>query len=271
MNYHTFEPGYDLDMLIRCYWTLESPGTQAMQKQRIVPDGCMEMIFHAGDLYKQYLSPQEYIIQPRCFVIGQLTVPLEIEPTGATGIFAVRFHPDGFMPFATLPVKEMANRAVPLEELFAGDGLKLEQDILQANSTEERIRIAEAFLLNRIRSAETIDRVVRATVDMMMEIKGQLSIEDLSGKVHVSRKQLERKFSAAIGLSPKQLAKTIRLQAALKMLLNKNFINLTTLAHEGEYYDQAHFIKDFKEFTGLTPGRFYGDHLEMSSLFYGAG
>ena len=80
---------------------------------------------------------------------------------------------------------------------------------------------------------------------------------------------MERKFSLAVGLSPKQLSKTVRLQAMLKMLLNKEPTSLTALAYEGEYYDQAHFIKDFKEFTGLTPKEFYGDRLEMSALFYG--
>jgi AraC-like DNA-binding protein len=67
-------------------------------------------------------------------------------------------------------------------------------------------------------------------------------------------------------LSPKQLSKIIRLQATLKMLLNKQFTSLTALAFEGEYYDQAHFIKDFKEFTGSTPKDFYSANLKMSAL-----
>jgi len=69
--------------------------------------------------------------------------------------------------------------------------------------------------------------------------------------------------------SPKQLSKTIRLQATLKMLLTKKFTSLTALAYENEYYDQAHFIKDFKDQTGFTPKEFYGSNLKMSSLFYG--
>ncbi|WP_354066851.1 DUF6597 domain-containing transcriptional factor [Chryseobacterium limigenitum] len=58
----------------------------------------MEMIFHYGDLYKQYTGRGKSIIQPRCLIIGQLTKPLEIEPTGRTGIFSVRFHPYVFFP-----------------------------------------------------------------------------------------------------------------------------------------------------------------------------
>lgn len=76
-----------------------------------------------------------------------------------------------------------------------------------------------------------------------------------------------RKFSSAIGISPKQLSKIIRIQATLKTLLTKEITSLTDLAYENEYFDQAHFIKDFKEFTGLTPKEFYGNHLKMSLIF----
>ena len=104
MNYQTFEPSLELNGLIKCYWTLEYPKEENPEKQTIVPDGCMEMIFHYGDLYKQYLQNGKSIIQPKCFVIGQLTRPLEIKPTGQTGIFSIRFHPEGFSPFTSIPI-----------------------------------------------------------------------------------------------------------------------------------------------------------------------
>jgi len=269
MNYQTFEPCNDLSTLVKCYWTLESPKDNNPQRQTIVPDGCMEMIFHYGDLYKQYIENNNSIIQPRCFVFGQLTQPLDIEPTGETGIFSVRFHPSGFMPFATIPIKEMENKAVSLEKLFAKDGEEIERNILNANTTIERITLIEKFLLSRLANTDLISRIVKSTVETILTTGGQLNVYELSKQLNINRRQLERKFSSAIGLSPKQLSKTIRLQATLKMLLNKQFTSLTALAYEGEYYDQAHFIKDFKEFTGLTPKEFYGNNLKMSSLFCG--
>lgn len=267
MNYQTFEPNQELMTLLKCYWTLESPKEERPQKQTIVPDGCMEMIFHYGDLYRQYHENGSSIIQPRCFVIGQLTRPLEIETTGETGIFSVRFQPQGFLPFASIPIKEMANTAVPLQELFGKEGQEIEQKILTAQSTSERIKLIEAFLLNRLTDSETVDRIVRSTVETILTANGQLSVDELSKHTKVNRRQLERKFSSTIGLSPKQLSKTIRLQATLKLLLNKNFTSLTALAYQGEYYDQAHFIKDFKELTGFTPKEFYQNKLKMTSLF----
>ena len=270
MNYQTFEPNQDLAPFVKCYWTLESPKEESPEKQTIIPDGCMEMIFHYGDSYKQLAENGTSIIQPKCFVIGQLTQPLEIEPTGETGIFSVRFHPNGFLPYATLPIKEMENTAVALEKLFGKEGKEIENVILNTNSTPERIKYIETFLLNRLTDITTIDRIIKSTVGTILTANGQFSVDELFKQTNINRRQLERKFSSAIGLSPKQLSKTIRLQAVLKALLSKNFTSLTALAHDNEYYDQPHFIKDFKEFTGVTPKEFYGNHLAMSSLFYGA-
>ncbi|MES2728329.1 MAG: helix-turn-helix transcriptional regulator [Bacteroidota bacterium] len=270
MDYNTHAPHNDLADFVKCYWTLEAPKETKPTKQKIVPDGCMEMIFNDGDLFKQYITDETFVVQPRCFVFGQITTSLAIEPTGVTGIFAVRFLPDGFMPFATLPISAMENRAVPLHELFGDSGTQLEQNILKAVTHTDRIAIIESFLLQQLITPAAIDRVAKLSVEVIMQLNGRLSVEELSNHIQINRRQLERKFASVIGLSPKQLAKIIRLQAALKILANKQFTSLTSLAHESSYYDQAHFIKDFKEFTGLSPKQFYADDLKMSALFTGA-
>ncbi len=270
MSYETYPVSGELQAFVKCYWTLELPEEITPERQRIVPDGCMEMIFEFGDEYKQYRRDGSFFIQPKCMVFGQITEPLEIEATGETGIFAVRFHPEGFIPFATIPIVEMENRPVPLFELFGDDGLRLETEILSAATTEERIRIVERFLLERLISAASIDKIAKECSGLMLELNGQLSVNELSDQLNVNRRQLERKFTSAIGLSPKQLSKIIRLQATLKMIANGQFTSLTAIAYEGNYYDQAHFIKDFKEFTGVSPKQFYAGNLKMSKLFLDA-
>jgi transcriptional regulator GlxA family with amidase domain len=125
----------------------------------------------------------------------------------------------------------------------------------------------EKFLLEKLVTPESIDRVAKSSVEVMLSLNGQLSVKELSEQLNISKRQLERKFSSIIGLSPKQLSKIIRLQATLKMLANHQFTSLTSVAYEGDYYDQAHFIKDFKEFTGLSPKKFYANNLKMSALF----
>lgn len=267
MNHRTYKPHEDLATLVKCYWTLEIPKEKAPKKNTIVPDGCIKMIFHYGDLYKHYNENGNSFLLPKCFIIGQLTRPYNVQPTGKTGTFFVCFHPNGFIPFAKFPIKEMENTDVSLEKLFGTDGKEIEQMILNAKSTSERIKHIETFLFKRLADTSTIDYIVKSTVETILTANGQLSINELSEQNSINRRQLLRKFSSAIGLSPKQLSKTIRLQATLQVLLSKKVDSLTDLAYENEYFDQAHFIKEFKEFTGLTPKEFYGDNLKMSLIF----
>ena len=269
MNYQQYEPSLELQPFIKCFWSLKAPASPVAEKQRIVPDGCMEMIFHCGDLYEQFLDDGKKILQPRSFVFGQITSPLEIAPKGASDIIAARFHPDGFSPFNSMPLSKMENKAISLNSLFNKEGLQLEEQVLTASENAKRIKIIEVFLLNKLKSPEVTDRIAKQSVEMLLKLNGQLSVDDLAAHLKINRRQLERKFSSTIGLSPKQLAKVIRLQATLKMLEKKQFTSLTSLAYENGYFDQAHFIKDFKEFTGMSPGQFYTGNLKMSALFAG--
>jgi AraC-like DNA-binding protein len=270
MDYQTFQPHPDLDALIKCYWTLEIPAEVGSPKQRIVPDGCIEMIFILGNDVKRYTSEDEYIIQPRAMILGQITEPFFVQPTGYVNSFAVRFYPYGFANFAATAIKNFANKETPINLLF-GDkpANELEHKIIHATNTKHRIKIVEGFLLDKLKDKATINSIVKATVDTILLTAGSESINSIL-KNHLSkRRQLERKFVNEVGLSPKQLGKIIRLQAALKMLLNQPYESLTKIAYESKYYDQAHFIKDFKEFTGTNPKDFLADkELLLSALFY---
>jgi len=270
MDYKTFLPGSLLSPFVKCFWSLEAPPSPSVEKQIIVPDGCMEMIIHYGDPYIQFLTNEKTIVQPRSFVFGQITSPLVIAPTGSSGIVATRFLPDGFVPFSSFATNAMTNRAVPLQELFGTEGTKLEKNVVAAVTTEERITIMEYFLTRRLSTAESTNTLAKETFNLLMHSKGQISVEALVTRLNTSPRQLERKLSSVIGLSPKQLSKIIRLQSTLKLMEKQQFTSLTELAHECGYFDQAHFIKDFKEFTGVSPKQFYADHMKMSVLFIGA-
>jgi AraC-like DNA-binding protein len=267
MEYKTYSPIPLLAPLIKLFWSLEADATAIAEKQTIVPDGCMEMIIHYGDPYLQFLESGSTILQPRSFVFGQVTRMLEIAPTGRTGILAARFHPDGFAPFFIGRVQAMENRAVSLLELFGEAGDSLEREILSALTMEDRIAILENFLTNRLTSLHRIDAIVKSGVGALLDSKGQLSVTELAEQVEINRRKLERKFATVIGLSPKQLSKMIRFQVTLKALGKKSFPDLTTLALSHGYFDQAHFIKDFQEFTGLSPRKFYANSMTLSNFF----
>ena len=267
LNPKTYKPNIELTKFVIQYWTLDGEKENIPLKNTIVPDGTMKLIFHYGDTYKHHSQNGEITILPKCFLIGQLTKPYVIEPTGVTGSFVVQFKPNGFLPFTSIPIKEIENTAVPLDTLFGENGKILGEQILNANSTSKRIQIIETFLLKELADKRTIDNIVKSTIETILNANGQFSVNEFSKSNNINRRQLARKFSSDIGLSPKQLAKTIRIQKTLKVLLNEEIMSLTDLAYVSEYYDQAHFIKEFKEFTGLTPKQFFGDDLKMSLIF----
>ena len=266
MNYHVYTPSPELQPFIKCFWSLEDEKKEEPVKQRVLPDGCMEMIFHYEDLYKQYFEDGSSILQPRSFVFGQITKYIEIAPTGSSGIISARFLPEGISPFINMPVTSLENKAVAIGEMFI-DGSSLEKRVINANNNEERIKLIESFLLSKLVEPNTIDAITRSCVEVIFQSQGQIGVVELAGKMNINRRNMERKFSSAIGMSPKQLARVARLQSTLKMLEQKKFASLTSLAYENGYYDQAHFVKDFKEFTGMSPKYFYADNLKLSALF----
>ena len=270
MNYQTFQPHPDLESLISCYWTLEVPSTGGTQRQTIVPDGTIEMAFILGDDIKRYTSESHFIIQPRAMVLGQNTTSFNIEPTGYVDTFAVRFYPYGFANFVNVPIKTLANKETPIEVLFEKTVAQdLEQEIIQASDTKQRIEIIELFLLKKLTEQTMADRIVRTTIDTLLTTKGGTSISEIFKDDPSKRRQLERMFVNKVGVSPKQLGKLIRLQSALKMLLNEEGGTLTNIAYENDYYDQSHFTKDFKDFTGVSPKEFLGnENMALSSIFY---
>lgn len=271
MNYQTFQPyNDDLKPLVKCYWTLEVPAESDSQRQRIVPDGCMEMIFILGDNIKRYISENEFILQPRAVVVGQITEPFIIQPAGYVHCFATRFYPYGFASFVKTPLQDLENKETPIAQLFgAVQAAELEQKIISAQTEEQRIRIVEAFLSDKLHEKSTIDHIVSTTIDALLSSNGNTTILAILKNDLSKRRQLERKFFKQVGLSPKQLGKVIRLQAALKILLSQKAGTLTQIAYESDYYDQAHFIKDFKDLTGINPKEFLNDdEMKLSSVFY---
>lgn len=269
MNYQTFQPHSDLSAFVKFYWTLEVPFDPNNQKQKIIPDGCIEMTFNLKDKIKRYVSENDFIIHPNAMIMGQRTKSYFIEPLGDVDSFAICFYPYGFVNFVCTPLEKLVDVETSVQSLFGEiPGKTLEQGIIQANSTQERIEIIEKFLLYRLNKKVTIENLVKTTVDALLATNGNTPINQVLKNSLSKRRKLERDFRKQIGISPKQLGKVLRLQTALKLLLNKEG-SLTNIAYQSNYFDQAHFIKDFKEFIGTTPKEFIGnEHLALSSLFY---
>lgn len=270
MNYQTYKPHKDLESIVKFYWTLEVPFDPNNQKQKIVPDGCIEMTFNFGDKIKRYTSENDFILHPNAMVMGQRTKSYYILPVGNVDSFAICFYPIGFINFVKTPLKNLVDKETPISELFGqAEALELERQMNQAIDSQQRINIIETFLLKKLNEKNTISNIVKSTVEALLKTNGTTPINVILKDDISKRRQLERHFKKQIGISPKQLGKAIRLQATLQLLLNKKSETLTNIAYENEYFDQNHFIKDFKELVGITPKEFSGNkNMILSALFY---
>jgi AraC-like DNA-binding protein len=132
--------------------------------------------------------------------------------------------------------------------------LILEEQLCEASTDVKRIDIVEKFLLARIRPVEP-DKMVLAALALIHKSRGTIRIKELADQLNTSQSPLEKRFRQAVGTSPKKFASIVRLKLAIQM--KDSTSSLTELSYELGFYDQAHFIKEFKSFTGDTPENYF--------------
>jgi len=267
MIYKTYIPHPQLAPFVKCYWRLEAPATNKDARERVFPDGCVELVFHLGDLFLKHPASGGRHIQPRAFVHGQLHRFMDIEPTGHTSIFAIRFQPHGLGAFLPMPVHEITGLTPTLTECWSHEGRLLEEQIANALTDAERITLIESFLTRKLDKHPSAYVSLSWCVSHILGNGGHTRIDALATTLNVSRRQLERRFITSIGLHPKQLSRIARFQAALRQLEQRAFTSLTQVAYDNGFHDQAHFIRDFQDFTGLSPKQYMAADLELVKYF----
>lgn len=268
MHYQTYLPHPSLSKYIRCYWTLDIMAMPpATYPERIFPDGCTELIFHYGDVFRKQTATRQSDIQPRSFVHGQIKSFIEIEATGRTGMLAVRFTPSGLKAFTPHNVNTVTGEHVPVADFWGKEGDALEDRVLNAATNEQRIRLVERFLLRKLTQVPSPDPLAGLCTAEIIRTNGNVNIDQLADSLHIGRRHLERRVTAHVGLPPKLLARIIRFQHALQLIEQGRSDNLTMVGYESGFYDQAHFIKDFRTFTGLHPRQYFAEDLLLTRHF----
>lgn len=267
MEYQVFDPQEKLSPYLKCYWNLDNDEDSAPHsRERIFPDGCIELIFNYADLMQKFENGKAEI-QQRHFIHGQLKKFMELESTGKVGIFSVRFQPAGLQPFIDFDVSQLTEKTMTVAEIWGDSGSDFEKQMQAAQTISDRIATTENFLLHRLAQSRKNDPAISLCVGAIVATSGRATIEELSEQFHIGKRHLERKFLATVGLSQKLFSRIIRFNHALQLIENKDFSTFTHVAHEGGFYDQAHFIRDFKAFTGLNPKQYFSENLEMVKFF----
>lgn len=267
MYYREYLPPQNLAAYVKCFWVLESgPDYQAGPTEQVLPDGCMEMVFHYGEAFHQYQSSQLQR-QPRSLLYGQITRFIELVPAAQVAMIAVRFHPWGLYPFLGLSPQEFTNECIDLHDLFGQDSRDLEDQILSAASNDQRLQWLQLFLHQQLFRYQQIDPLIGQIGNTLIAQGGKLEINEMLQDFTISPRHFQRKFLQVTGLQSKMLSRIIRFQHSLQLAEAPSVNNLTELAYKSGYFDQAHFIRDFKAFTGYTPKAYFKKDHQFSDYF----
>src|SRR6185436_18597713 len=151
MHYSEIQPKPPLAGFVECFWTLEDDKRMtAPQVERILPDGCVELVLNFGAPFKEQKENGLQERQPTHFLVGQMTRPIFIVPVRPVQILGIRFHPGGTRPFFRIPMHELTDRVVELAALTAKFERELIERVGEARSLSERTSLVEALLIDRV-------------------------------------------------------------------------------------------------------------------------
>ncbi|MFC2185769.1 helix-turn-helix domain-containing protein [Fulvivirgaceae bacterium LMO-SS25] len=170
------------------------------------------------------------------------------------GTLLVYFTEIGFTQFATTPANELFNLSLSLEDTFDKSSvMEVSEKLAVALTDKHRIKIIEQFLIAHLKDVET-DKLIVEAVKRILQSKGTIRIKELNEKLGISQSPFEKRFRKVVGTSAKKFASIVRFNAVLDHLDKAK--TLTEICYENNFFDQAHFSKDFKQFAGESPENF---------------
>ena len=166
----------------------------------------------------------------------------------------VYFTEIGFTHFSSNPANELFNLNLSLDDIFAKSKVHEVQEKLAIASTDNhRVKIVEQFLLTQLKNIQT-DQLIVEAVKLIYQSKGTIRVKELNEKLFISPSPFEKRFRKVVGTTAKKFASIVRFNSVLDHM-NKTK-SLSEICYENHFFDQAHFIKDFKQFTRDTPENF---------------
>jgi hypothetical protein len=224
MQYRQHQPCEALRPFIQCFWTLQGRVCDP-QPQLVFPDGHMEIIFHLAEPFALVGQDAVASRQSTALLAGQIWEPLVLQQSRSADVVAIRFQPGGAAGFVRFPQHEVAGEIKNLEDFWGNQARQFHDALGEARSPQSRLQVLERLLLE-------------------MRPQPPVSLGMLS------QRQYRRRFEETVGLPPKLHQRILRFQRALDALGKRP---IADVAIGCGYYDQAHLIRDFKQFAGLTP------------------
>ena len=266
MFYRKYQPSSLLSPFIECYfiWDSEGPLREAMVVES-PPNGFCSIVFNYGQPYYLQNKKYERLAVPSQFISGQNIYTYKLFLEGTVGMAGIVFKPAALATIFGLSVYEYTEERVDLHKVFKKDIVDNYASQIKAGNEEERVRSLEEFIMAQYRLRQPQTDYIDHAANFIVEQNGMLRVADLLKDSCMSRRTFERKFFQKVGLSPKYYARIRRIGYLLNLAAGKKKVDWAKLFYDCEFYDQAHFIKDFEEFTGRTPQQYLKENTELAN------
>ncbi|WP_188455135.1 helix-turn-helix transcriptional regulator [Virgibacillus oceani] len=247
-NYKEYPPSKNLEPYVACYWTVDYQASDTDILHRIIPDGCVDIIF---DLRSPSLSKG-------AFVAGLMTRFEALNLSESQTLLGIRFFSDTVQYVLGYPVSNFTEYHVFLEDIWGNEAVFMMEKLITANGISEKIKRIEDQLVKILSLHELkMERLLQTSMQYMYATKGMISIQVLTEKLCYSERTIRRTFQKELGINPKELLSIIRFQGVLQETFHDKQSHITDIALRNGYYDQSHFINNFKRYYGLTPNQIF--------------
>jgi AraC-like DNA-binding protein len=263
MKFQRIEPSPVASRAVECYWVVGDEDTTPV-KQKIIPDGFAEIIFHFGDPYRIQLN-SKWSRQGKSLLAAQIKGHFYLENTGVTEIVGIKLKPAAVTHLFDMPMKGTADSVRSVAAVLGRKGLTLEKAIRSEKDNLKRIEMADtiiAGLCSQYPASHPIDRAL----EIIFAKKGMVAVADICKELSVGERYVEKLFQTYVGLSPKFFARIIRFSHIFQLIKDKD-PDWSAVVFEAGYYDQSHFIRNFKAFTGEDPSEYIFAEKTLANFF----
>ena len=259
------KPAPPLSRFVELLWYYEQP-PRAHQKERLMPDGCISLIINLEQDETRIYDAEALnkVTKLRgCSVGGPHTKCFAIDTDEQTCVIGVAFRPAGAVPFLKLPSDELQNQHIDLEDLWGSLARELRERALAAKSPEAKVRVVELALLERAAGIFDGQPVVEYAVDHFLLQPATAKITEVAHKTGFSSRRFIELFKQHVGMTPKLFCRIRRFQKVLRRITSGQPVNWSDTALQCGYFDQAHFIHDFRTFSGINPSKYLADYRDF--------
>src|SRR5262249_31080877 len=254
MFLRTHIPGPPLNEFIDRFWLCSD--TPSHPRERILPSGTVELVINLTDDEIRIYDPSAAARArryPGAVVSGPYSNFFLIDPLQHASIIGVHFRPGRAVPVLGVPACELADAHVALENLWGRTAAELRERLCTAAAPAKRFAVLEEVLLGRLRQPRPRHGAIPIALDAFEQADTAVKVRDVARRVGLSQRRFIQIFTAEVGLTPKLYGRVRRFQRVRELVRTATELDWALLALACGFFDQSHLIRDFEEFTGLSP------------------